>query len=290
MLLRQIVIFFFMLISTPVLYSQEKADVADSLKSVLSEKYLNKIDGKITSLNKGIESKTLKILRHLEKQEGRIKKALSKKDSAAAQQLFSVKDHYQSLKEQIENPLNSKGLKEYIPEFDSLKTSLNFLQSGSLTSKLPKEWNDKLKSISSNVAGFESRLQQANEIKAIIKERRQQLKEQLEKIGLSKQLKKMNKEVYYYQQQLSEYKSILKDRKKIEQKAMAELRKLPAFTAFMKKNSQLASLFRLPDNYVTAESLAGLQTRASVQNQITARFASSNVNPQQYIGQAWAME
>lgn len=125
----------------------------------------------------------------------------------------------------------------------------------------------------------------ANEIKQIIKERRQQLKDQLEKVGLSKQLKKMNKQVYYYQQQLAEYKSMLKDRKKIEQKALAELRKLPAFTAFMKKNSQLASLFRLPDNYGTIESLAGLQTRASVQNQITARFVSSNVNPQQYIGQ-----
>lgn len=124
----------------------------------------------------------------------------------------------------------------------------------------------------------------ANEIKQIIKERRQQLKEQLEKVGLSKQLKKMNKQVYYYQQQLTEYKSMLKDRKKIEQKAMAELQKLPAFTAFMKKNSQLASLFRLPDSYGTAESLAGLQTRASVQNQIMTRFAS-NVNPQQYIGQ-----
>jgi len=106
---------------------------------------------------------------------------------------------------------------------------------------------------------------------------------------MGKELKKMNKEVYYYQQQLSEYKSILKDRKKIEQKAMAELQKLPAFTAFMKKNSQLAQLFRLPDNYGTPESLAGLQTRASVQNQITARFASSGVNPQQYMGQQMQM-
>ena len=280
MLLRRLFIFFFILISSPVLYSQEKANVADSLKSVLSEKYLNKIDSKIAALNKGIESKTIKMLKHLQKQEGKLNKLLSKKDSIAAQQLFAVKDHYKVLSEQIKNPLSKSRLQEYIPEFDSLKTSLSFLnQTGSLSGKLPKEWVEKLKTVNTNVLGFESRLQQANDIKQIIKERRRQLKEQLEKLGLSKQLKKMNKEVYYYQQQLSEYKSMLKDRKKIEQKAIAELRKLPAFTAFMKKNSQLASMFRLPDNYGTPESLTGLQTRASVQSQLQQRFGASAFSP-----------
>jgi len=286
MLVRFLIITLFTVLATSVLQAQKISEAADSLTSALSDKYLNKVDNKISALNDGIEKKTLKMLKHLEKQEARIQKKVSIKDSVAAQQLFSVKDRYKSLTEQIKNPLNKTGLKEYIPEFDSLKTSLSFLnQSASLTEKLPKDWSNKLKNVNTNVADFESRLQQANEIKRIIKERRQQLKEQLDKIGLGKELKKMNKQVYYYQQQLSEYKTLLKDRKKIEQKAMAELQKLPAFTAFMKKNSQLAQLFRLPDNYGTPESLAGLQTRASVQNQIQARFASSGVNPQQYIGQ-----
>ena len=42
---------------------------------------------------------------------------------------------------------------------------------------------------------------------------------------------------------------MLKDPKKIEQKALSILNKLPAFQKFMKQNSQLASLFRIPDNY-----------------------------------------
>ncbi len=145
-----------------------------------------------------------------------------------------------------------------------------------ITSKFPKEWTDKVKSVNGTLEGFEGKLQQANDIQRFIKERKQQLKEQFEKYGLGKHLKKINKEVYYYQQQINEYKSILKDPKKIEQRAIAELRKLPAFKAFMQKNSQLASLFRLPDNYGTAESLAGLQTRASVQSQLQQRFGTGS--------------
>lgn len=285
-MLARLLIILYVLMSATALQAQITTLNADSLTTALSTKYLDKVDNKIDALNKGIEKKTLKMLKHLEKQEDRIRKKLAKKDSIAAAQLFAVRGRYTNLKEQIKNPLDKTGLQEYIPEFDSLKTRLSFLsQAGSLTDKMPKDWSKKLSCVSTNVKDLESRLQQANDIKRIIKERKQQLREQLEKVGLGKQLKKMNKEVYYYQQQLTEYKAMLKNRKKIEQRALAELQKLPAFTAFMKKNSQLAQLFRLPDTYGTPESLAGLQTRASVQNQIQARFASSGVNPQQYIGQ-----
>ena len=145
---RITIIFLLVLLYTAQLNAQLKTDIADSLSSALSEKYLNKVDSKISSLNKGIEKKTLKMLKHLEKQEKRIQKKLTKKDSVAAQ-LFVIDNRYKSLSEQIKKPLSNTGLKEYIPEFDSLKTSLTFLdQSGSLTSKLLKEWGDKLKSVS----------------------------------------------------------------------------------------------------------------------------------------------
>ncbi len=66
---------------------------------------------------------------------------------------------------------------------------------------------------------------------------------------------------------------------------MSLLNKLPAFTQFMKQNSELASLFRLPDNYGTPASLAGLQTRAQVQSQIQGQLASAGPNAQQYSQQ-----
>jgi hypothetical protein len=46
----------------------------------------------------------------------------------------------------------------------------------------------------------------------------------------------------------------------------------------MKQNSELASLFRLSDNYGTPASLAGLQTRAAVQQQIQNQLAGGGPN------------
>ena len=45
------------------------------------------------------------------------------------------------------------------------------------------------------------------------------------------------------------------------------LNKLPAFQNFMKKNSMIAGLFNIPDDYSTA-GIAGLQTRDVVQKQM----------------------
>ncbi len=47
----------------------------------------------------------------------------------------------------------------------------------------------------------------------------------------------------------------------------------------------LASLFGMPENYVTAASLAGLQTRASVQGLIQDRIASGGPNAMQQVQQ-----
>lgn len=89
-------------------------------------------------------------------------------------------------------------------------------------------------------------------------------------MGFAKELKKINKQSYYFGQQLAEYKSFLKDRKKAERKALALLNKSKLFQKFMLKHSKLASLFRLPDpdNRVSQASLAGLQTRATVKPSI----------------------
>ena len=55
----------------------------------------------------------------------------------------------------------------------------------------------------------------------------------------------------------------------------------------MKENSQLASLFRLPDNSgsSTTLSLAGLQTRASVQGMIQQRIAAGGPNAMEQVQQ-----
>ncbi|MEI9942908.1 MAG: hypothetical protein WDN26_01685 [Chitinophagaceae bacterium] len=92
--------------------------------------------------------------------------------------------------------------------------------------------------------GLQNSFQKAEDIKKFLKERRQYLKEQLQQLGFAKELKKLNKQVYYYSEQLNEYKTLLKDHKKAERKAIELLSKTKIFKDFMRKNSQLASLFR----------------------------------------------
>jgi hypothetical protein len=130
---------------------------------------------------------------------------------------------------------------------------------------------------------LQDKFQQAEEIKKFIRERRQQLKEQLEKLGLVKQLKRFNKQAYYYAAQLKEYKEILKDSKKRERKAIELLSKTKLFQDFMRKNSMLASLFRIPgdpNDPAYMASLAGLQTRVQVNNLIQQQIAAGGPNAQ----------
>jgi hypothetical protein len=75
----------------------------------------------------------------------------------------------------------------------------------------------------------------------------------------------------------------------MEQNALAVLNKLPAFQDFMKKNSLIAGLFNIPDNYATS-GLAGLQTRDQIQQmmqqQMTTMGPNGGQTAQQNIGDA----
>ncbi len=118
------------------------------------------------------------------------------------------------------------------------------------------------------MGAFKNQLQKAEDIKKFLKERKQFLKEQLSKFGFAKELKKLNKQVYYYAAQIKEYKEIFNDPKKIERKALELLSKTKLFKEFMKKNSMLASLFPMPDGGLNGQTpqtgFAGIQTRAQV--------------------------
>jgi hypothetical protein len=249
------------------------------------QKWAASINNKVSGLERKMIAKSEKTLRKLQKEEEKIyKKLLSTKDSLVAKaQLEEIRNRYATLNQKIKNPAIPGGVakvKVYVPYLDSVTTAFKFLEqkgiSGNVTDALSK------------LESFNARLQQADEIKRFIRERKDELKRQLDNLGLVKELKKFNKEVYYYAEQMKEYKEILKDPNKIEQKAIELLSKTKMFQDFMKKNSMLASLFRLPgdpnDPNYTA-SLAGLQTRAQVNNLIQNQLASGGPNAQQVFQQ-----
>jgi hypothetical protein len=132
------------------------------------------------------------------------------------------------------------------------------------------------------VKELEESLAKAEDVKTFIQQRKQYLSQQLSALPFTKELKKVNKQAYYYSAQVAEYKEVLKDSKKRERKAVVLLSKTKLFPDIMKKNSMLASLFRMPgnDDPANAMALSGLQTRASVNSLVQARLGSGGTNAQ----------
>src|SRR5581483_8360148 len=173
---------------------------------------------------------------------------------------------------------------------DSLKTSLVFLQQNGQLLDNSQEVQQKIQLFLGNVNALENKLQQTEEVKAFIQQRKQLIQQQLNKYtnlpsSVTSCITGFKEQAYYYSAQVKEYREMLNDPDKMMEKGLSLLSKLPAFTQFMKQHSELASLFSLPSNYGSPESLAGLQTRAMVQQQIQTQLASGGANAQQYLQQ-----
>jgi hypothetical protein len=249
-------------------------------------KYLTNVSTKADQLEQKLDQKTDKVLSGMMKQEQRLKRRLAKIDSLKAEQIFGdVKERYKQLRQRFAAKLPGK---KYIPSLDSLSTSLKFLQQNPQAVSQIKDGEKKVKDALGKINGLEDKLQQAEEIKKFLKERKQQLKDQLTQLGFVQHLKKVNKQVYYYSEQVKEYSELLKDHKKAERKALELLSKTKLFQDFMRKNSMLASLFRLPgdpNDPLTQANLAGLQTRAQVNNLIQQQIASGGPNAMSQFSQ-----
>jgi hypothetical protein len=252
----------------------------------LTVNYLDKVSSKINHLEKKLDKKADKALHQLRKQEEKIKKKLSKIDSLKAKEIFgNAEQKYKELEQRLTTKLSGK---KYIPSLDTVSTSLKFIeQNPQLVSQI-KGGRQKLNSALGKVNGLENKFQQAEEIKEFLKERKQFLKDQLGKFGFAKQFKKLNKQVHYYSEQLNEYKAMLKDHKRAERKAIELLSKTKLFKDFMSKHSMLASLFHLPgepNDPLMQANLAGLQTRAQVNNLIQQQVAAGGPNAQSQLSQ-----
>lgn len=232
----------------------------------ISTKFLASISSKSRKLENKIDHNTRKTLEKWQRKERRIAHKLAKKDSVKAKEMLAVgEQQYNVIKE---NLARQTDLREYIPTLDSLSTSIKFLQQFpsviSSDGKVPQQ----LQQAKANLAALQSHIQGAEDVTQFLKQRRQFLKDQLANLGFTRELKRFNKQLYYYNQQVNDYKFLLKDHKKAEKKALELLSKTKLFTDFMRKNSMLASLFRLPgdpnDPASQQVSLAGLQTRSQV--------------------------
>ena len=268
-------------------YCKAQADTTIQSIQHLPLQYINQIDSKIDKYSNRITTKTEKTLTKLSKWENKIKTLLQKANPAAAERLFGEgRPTFTILLQKFkEGQTITEGYKARYDEYrDKLTTSIKYIeqQKQNLDTKIIQPLTKTTKKLQE----LDDEVKQQEAVEAFIKERKKELiSEAVKYIGQSKYLTKINKESYYYIETIKNYKEIFSDKKKAEQTALALLNKIPAFTKFVQQNSMLAQLFGSPTAAGTTASLAGLQTRASVNALIQNQIAASGPNAQQIIQQ-----
>lgn len=266
-----------------------KADLFQRV-SAMPAKAFGFLHKKYTGLTDDIDKQTLKLVQRMQRREEKLRKKLAQTDSAKAAQLFvGTGAKYRQLEAKLQSPVDVAAvtrLKQYIPGLDSMGTAMHFL---SANNSLPADKLAEVQGVSSQLQQLEGRMQQAGEAQDFVRQREQQLKDQLAQYNFGGQLLGINKQVYYYQQQLQQYKDLANDPEKLGEAVLSKLQQLPAFQSFWQKNSLLAQLFPMPQNYGTPAALTGLQTRAQVQSIIGQRLPAAaggaGGDPSQFLQQ-----
>ena len=255
----------------------------------LPSKYFTQVDNKIDKYSKRLSSKTEKTLTKLSRWEEKIHGLLLNASPETANRLFAPgQPTFASLLQKLKDgeAIEQNYRAQYNEYRDKLTTGIKYIETketaiGAEVNKV-KEVHSKLNTLDSTIANSEA-------AEKFIKERKKQLFDaSLQYIGKSKYLQKINKESYYYAETLKNYKEIFSDPSKAEATAKELLNKIPAFKKFTQQNSMLASLFGAPSGSPEGggiASLAGLQTRSSVNALIQTRIAAGGPNAMQQFQQ-----
>jgi hypothetical protein len=232
------------------------------------DQLLGALEKKANKIEERLDQQTAKYLFRFQKQERRLYQKLVQRDSLLAIQLFDgVEDKYREL--QNAPAQLSKYASVYSGHLDSLTTSLQFLKANGLVNSLTVDQT------LSRYTSLQSKLNQADAIKKYVGERQKLLKEQLQNLGMVKELRGFQKQAYYYQAQVRAYKELFEDPSKMEEKLIEAVQKIPQFNRFFEEHSQLASIFSLsPKSAGGNINLAGLQTRSLVNQSLIDRFGS----------------
>ena len=245
----------------------------------LPNKLFAALDKKCRAVEDKLTHATDRYLRKLQRQEEKLRRTIKRKNPVLARELFpNLDSSYQALRHST-GALSKYG-SVYSSHLDSLQTALHFLESTSAVSAVKDKFSPALQQNLKSYQALQQRLNASEQIRSQLVKRQQQLKEQLSQLGMLQELKQFRKQVYYYQAQLQEYKALWEDPQKLEEKLLQVVRQVPAFKDFFREHSQLGQLFALPGgsragNGNASGSLAGLQTRASVNQSLVNRFGSS---------------
>jgi len=250
------------------------------------------IRSRTASLDQQLTQQTEKMLIKMAQREAGMEKRLSRVDSSGAKQLFSSsRQEYAALLQRLRTELAGRPQPVtggYQPYVDSLQGSLAFLKQnpqwlGSGAPDLSAGVPSQLQGAAVSLQNVQGKLQVASEAKAFVTQRKQQISQYIVQHTnvqnlLGKPYTVMSQQVYYYSQRLQQYKDMLNSPDRLEKQALTRLSGLPAFQAFMKKNSQLSGLFAVPGSSTAAGSaqpLPGLQTHAQIAQQVQGQIGAA---------------
>ena len=230
------------------------------------------VSKKMDRVQSRMHEKTIKTLRQLAREEDKLKRKLFATDSTIAASLFSDN--------QIDTNIISESGRNYLPYYDSLKTSFKFLLSHNNGNQIQQ-----INQVISHLNSLDQRLNKTQAIERLLSERKQLLNDCFRRLGMQEELKAFNTYVYYYRQQMKEYQLLLADPSRLEREIVKRLSSLSVFQDFFRKHSEIAALFQVPDGYGTPASLQSLQARSDVLQQINGRLANGGPNAEAFLQQ-----
>ncbi|TDW99186.1 hypothetical protein [Dinghuibacter silviterrae] len=252
-----LLIYLVLLCHTPALASL----AGDSIRQVsVPVGYLDQVDSKAQRLNTTLSKKTTQYLNRMERFEAKLLGKLRTVDPSVDTRLPA--GQYQQLEANMQQPV-TRAASTYVPGLDTLSTTLRFLQTqpGGLSPGA-------LAQTGASVGQLQSRLDESTLIQQYITQRKQELAQLISQYtqlppGVTQAFANFKQTAYYYRQQVEQYKTMLDEPTKMEREVVTLLSRVPAYQAFLAKNSLLAALFRFPA--WDGGSLQGLQTQNQVQ-------------------------
>jgi hypothetical protein len=249
-------------------------NISESSSPVPGGPILRDIQRNTAAIDKAFVERTEKYLAQLSRIESRLKERWQR---THAQVPFPSGDYNQWIKKLKDTGIHMAP-RTYISRLDSIQTALRFLQAQQLSSGIVRN-GSLLSGATTEVEQFQAHLDMSSDIHQYIAQRQQQITRLLSSYtqlpaDMAKDFSQLKTTAYYYHQEVEQYKDLINRPRKLQEKALQLLDKVPAFRQFMAQNSMLAQLFRLPADYDNPGSLSGLQTRAQVQ-QILQQQAGS---------------
>jgi hypothetical protein len=271
--MRQIASAIILLTISAACYSQDSATRYNKVLS-LPDHFFSSLQCKTERIQNRLQRSTLKYLAALERQEHRMKRHISLKDSTAAKAAFGdVRQKYQSLRDQLSNSQGNLQ-KLYSPRGDSMVTALNFLN---LTTNdgQSEQASENIRKALTEYKNVQIKFSQTEAVRQQLNQRRAELMEKMKGSIMPGAFKKYQQTIFYYKAQLREYHTLWEHPGKLESKLLQIAVKMPAFRNFFGKYSELASVFRLPaSDEEPLAAINGLQTRSALMQEMGGRIGN----------------